>query len=256
MTTFQEFARKILGLIDLTSLNDNDTDKIIDDLCQKSKTKYGSVPAICIYSRYIPLARKILNHLDPGVKIATVVNFPHGSSDIELALFETKLAITRSADEVDIVFPYHYLKNGDYITGEKMITEAKKLCGNKLLKVIIESGELKTPELIRQASFISINSGADFIKTSTGKAAINATLEAAEIMLNTIKASGRKCGFKAAGGIRSVADAAKYLDLATNIMGHDWINANNFRFGASGLLNDVINILDGNDNSKENIQLY
>lgn len=256
MNTLHEFARKTLGLIDLTSLNDNDTDETIKTLCKTTKTQFGSVPAVCIYSRYIPLARKILNDINPGVKIATVTNFSHGSSDMDLALYETNLALTRGADEVDIVFPYHNLKNGDGITGQIMITQAKKLCGEKTLKVIIESGELKTPELIKHASEISIEAGADFIKTSTGKVVVNATLEAAEIMLNTIKISGKKCGFKAAGGIKSVADAAKYLELAAKIMEPGWINSNNFRFGASGLLGDVINILNDNGNSEKNINVY
>jgi len=259
VTTLYEYAIKTLGLIDLTSLNDNDTDDTITSLCEKTKTSSGSVPAICIYSRYIPLARDILNKINPAVKIATVTNFPHGSSDIDLALYETKLAISRSADEVDIVFPYHYLKNGDSAIGMKMVTEAKKLCGDKILKVIIESGELKAPELIKEASNISIAAGADFIKTSTGKVAINATLEATEIMLNCIKASGKKCGFKAAGGIKRMADATKYLDLTAIIMGEKWINANNFRFGASGLLGDVINVLDGGSSTSEtmkNIDVY
>ncbi|HLX52881.1 MAG TPA: deoxyribose-phosphate aldolase, partial [Aquella sp.] len=197
--------------------------------------------------------------INPATKIATVTNFPHGSSDMDLALHETKLAISRGADEVDIVFPYHYLKNGDSAIGRKMVTEAKKLCGNKILKVIIESGELKTPGLIKEASNISIEAGADFIKTSTGKVAINATLEATEIMLNCIKASGKKCGFKAAGGIKSVIEAAKYLDLTAKIMGDSWITPDNFRFGASSLLGDVMNVLgDGSSTSEtiKNMDIY
>ncbi|MCC2624241.1 MAG: deoxyribose-phosphate aldolase [Burkholderiales bacterium] len=256
MTNIRDIAIKILGLIDLTSLNDNDTNNTIIALCNKAKTQYGPVPAICIYSRYIPLARATLNRINPDIKIATVTNFPHGSSDIDLALYETKLAVNRGADEVDLVFPYHYLKNGDSALGQQMVAEAKKICGSKVLKVIIESGELKTPELIKWASDISIEAGADFIKTSTGKVAINATLEATEIMLNCIKASGKKCGFKAAGGIKSVAEAGKYLGLTAKIMGNAWINPNNFRFGASSLLNDVLNVLDGKAGATENINVY
>lgn len=256
MTTIEEAAQKTLSLIDLTSLNDNDTDLNIEALCKKTQTSFGSVPAICIYSRYIPLARSLLKTHNPSVKIATVTNFPHGSSDLDLALYETSLAIKRGADEVDIVFPYHYLKNGDTAIGHTMVSEAKKICGNKVLKVIIESGELKTPELIKQASEISIQAGADFIKTSTGKVAINATLAATEIMLTAIKASGKACGFKAAGGIRDVKEAAKYLDLTAQIMGDAWINANNFRFGASGLLTDVLNVLSGKNSNSTNVNIY
>jgi deoxyribose-phosphate aldolase len=256
MTAILDTALKTLGLIDLTSLNDNDTDKAIIALCNKTKTQYGSVPAICIYSRYISLARETLNKINPDVKIATVTNFPHGGADLELALYETKLAINRGANEVDIVFPYHYLKNGDTQIGRQMVTDAKKICGDKILKVIIESGELKTPELIKLASNISIEAGADFIKTSTGKVAVNATLEATEIMLNCIKTSGKRCGFKAAGGIKSVAEAGQYLELTARIMGKEWINANNFRFGASSLLGDVMNVLDGKATIPENISIY
>jgi deoxyribose-phosphate aldolase len=246
-------ALKILSLIDLTSLNDNDNDTAIATLCEKAKTQYGLVPAVCIYSRYIPLARNILN---TAIKIATVTNFPHGSSDIDLALYETQLAIKRGADEVDIVFPYHYLKNGDSALGWHMVKQAKQICGDKILKVIIESGELKSPFLIKQASNISIDAGADFIKTSTGKVAVNATLEAAEIMLECIDNSGKKCGFKAAGGIRTVEEASKYLDLTAKIMGEAWITPDNFRFGASSLLGDAINILNGNINTVERSNLY
>jgi len=110
------------------------------------------------------------------------------------------------------------------------------VCGSSRLKVIIESGELGTPELIRQASLIAINAGADFIKTSTGKVAVNATLEAARVMLEAIRDSGRDCGFKAAGGVKTAAEAAEYLALADSLLGPDWVSAEHFRFGASSLL--------------------
>lgn len=247
-------AKQVLGLIDLTSLNDNDTDLEIKNLCAKASSPLGKVPAICIYSRFIPLAQQLLNGSD--IKIATVTNFPHGSPDYDIAMYETKLAIERGADEVDIVFPYHELIHGRHELGGKMVREAKKICGTKTLKVIIESGVLKNENLIRLASQVSIENGADFIKTSTGKVEINATLEATEIMLHTIKASGKKCGFKAAGGIKTVAVAAKYLELTSKIMGSDWINATNFRFGASGLLTDVINTLNGNSSNQNSQTTY
>ncbi|MBY0379852.1 MAG: deoxyribose-phosphate aldolase [Burkholderiales bacterium] len=249
MTKLQAYAKQILSLIDLTSLNNNDNDASIINLCKKATTVYGNVPAICIYSHFVPLAKKLLD--GTGIKIATVTNFPHGMQNIELALFETKLAITLGAEEVDIVFPYHALINSDTNIGSKMISGAKQICRNKILKVIIESGELHTPELIRTASQISINNGADFIKTSTGKVAINATLSATEIMLKVIKDSGENCGFKAAGGVRSVIEAIKYLELTTGIMDKAWVNSNNFRFGASGLLDDVIAVLANISNSSD-----
>jgi deoxyribose-phosphate aldolase len=238
-----EIAQKILGLIDLTSLNANDTKENIKNLCESAVTANGCVPAICIYSHFVPIAVKLLKKSD--IKIATVTNFPHGMPDIELALFETKLAIERGSDEVDIVLPYHQIINGKTNLAGKMIKKAKKICGKKTLKVIIESGELKTSKLIEEASIISIENGADFIKTSTGKVAINATLETTEIMLQVIKQHGGECGFKAAGGVKTVAQAAKYLELTQKILGESYINSHTFRFGASSLLNDVLNILNG-----------
>ncbi|MFN8769285.1 MAG: deoxyribose-phosphate aldolase [Neisseriaceae bacterium] len=251
MIELQKRTQKILQLIDLTSLNDNDTNLNIESLCNKATTRFGNVAAICIYSRFISFAKQILKN--SNIKIATVTNFPHGSSDIEIALFETQLALERGADEVDIVFPYHELINGNNRVGIEMIQKAKKACNNKILKVIIESGELDNPELIKLASEISIDNGADFIKTSTGKVTFNATLTATEIMLNTIKASNKNCGFKAAGGIKTISEAIKYIELAEQIMGSDWINSYNFRFGASGLLTDVLRILENkpSDNIEE-----
>lgn len=241
--SLKDYAKQTLGLIDLTTLNDDDTDETVLALCKKTKTEFGSVPAICIFRQFIPTAKKYLSEHNPTVKIATVTNFPHGGDNLELALKETQEAINLGADEVDIVFPYKALIAGNQEIGATMIKQAKEICGNKVLKVIIESGELKTPELIKLASEISIQNGADFIKTSTGKVAVNATLDATEIMLNAIKHSGKNCAFKAAGGIRLVSEAKDYLDLTTKIMGNNWINSDNFRFGASSLLGDVLNVL-------------
>ena len=238
-----EIAQQILGLIDLTSLNNNDNKQSIKNLCESAVTAFGNVPAVCIYSHFIPEALNLLEKTD--IRIATVTNFPAGLPDIDLALFETKLAIERGSDEVDIVLPYHQIINGKTNIAAKMIKKAKKICGKKTLKVIIESGELKTSKLIEEASIISIENGADFIKTSTGKVSINATLEATEIMLQVIKQHGGECGFKAAGGIKTVAEAAKYLELTKKILGASYINSHTFRFGASSLLNDVLNILNG-----------
>ncbi len=235
------WANLALSLMDLTSLNDNDTDDIIHDLCIAANTPYGQTAAVCVYPRFVKTAIATLdeNHARQ-IKVATVTNFPHGKADVETAVCETKAAIVDGADEVDVVFPYRALISGDAAIGAALVTRCKAVCGNKTLKVIIESGELKTPELIRRASDIVIKNGADFIKTSTGKVPVNATLQAAEIMLNAIKDSGKPVGFKAAGGVRSTADAKAYLQLAENIMGKDWISADTFRFGASGLLSSLL----------------
>lgn len=237
MSNLQETSRQAIGLMDLTTLSDDDTDQKVIKLCRDAHTAAGDTAAVCIYPRFVPIARKILREQNtPQIKIATVTNFPHGQSDMDIALAETSAAIAYGADEVDVVFPYRALMTGDRVIGAEMIAACRDICADVTLKVIIESGELKTQELIREASEISIESGADFIKTSTGKVPVNATLEAAQIMLKVIKESQLNVGFKAAGGVKDAAAAKEYIELAGSIMGDEWITAEHFRFGASGLL--------------------
>lgn len=238
--TLKQTASRALRLMDLTSLNEDDTREKITALCNAANSAEGQVAALCIYPRFIPHAKKMLREFGTaGIKLATVVNFPHGEADVDVAVAETRAAIAYGADEVDLVFPYAALMAGDTSTGAEMVRACKAACGDKLLKVIIESGELKTDALIRAASLIAIQAGADFIKTSTGKVAVNATLAAAEAMLAVIKETGAHCGFKAAGGVRTVEDAAAYLALADELMGKDWVSPAHFRFGASGLLSNL-----------------
>ncbi len=246
--SLKDAAQQVLELIDLTSLDDNDNPEKIIALCRKATTPYGQVAALCIYPQFIEVAREYCLAHNLNLKIATVANFPNGGADLEKALAQTTAAISLSADEVDLVFPYHALIAGDQTSGATMVKAAKEACGTKLLKVIIESGSLKEPQLIRMASEIAIANGADFIKTSTGKSALSATLVAAEIMLQVIREQGRPCGFKASGGIRSVLEAKAYLDLASQIMGAAWIRPDNFRFGASSLLDDVLHTLEMGQN--------
>jgi len=245
MSDLKVAAQTALGLMDLTTLNDNDTNEIVISLCQQAKTSVGETAAICIYPKFIPAAKQALKNLNvSNIKIATVTNFPHGNDDIAKAVAQTKQAVELGADEVDVVFPYRALMAGNSQVGFDLVSACKQACGDDvLLKVIIESGELKTPELIKLASELSIDAGADFIKTSTGKVSINATLESAEIMLNVIKNKNPNVGFKAAGGVRTACDAKEYLDLTAKIMGSDWINARHFRFGASSLLADLLSTL-------------
>lgn len=245
MTDLQTAARQALGLMDLTTLNDNDTDAKVVALCHDAVTPVGNTAAICIYPRFIPVARKTLRELgvEGKVKIATVTNFPHGGDDIAIAVSETRAAVAYGADEVDVVFPYRALMAGNEQVGFELVKACKAACGDVLLKVIIESGELKEPALIRKASDIAIAAGADFIKTSTGKVAVNATLEASEIMLTAIKDSGKDISFKPAGGVRTAEDAAQYLELAERIMGPGWLSPAHFRFGASSLLGSLLGTL-------------
>lgn len=255
MTSLQDNARLALQLMDLTSLNDTDTDAVIENLCSQAKTPEGHPAAVCVYPAFIGTARKALAALGlDDVRVATVTNFPHGSGQVDAAEAETRQAVTAGADEVDVVFPYQALIAGNSDVGRDLVKRCKSACGDSAqLKVIIETGELKTPELIRQASDIAIAAGADFIKTSTGKVAVNATPDAARIMLQAIRDSGRDVGFKAAGGVRNAEDATEYLDMARNIMGVDWVNASHFRFGASSLLGNLLNTL-GHDATTSNSQ--
>ncbi|WGL96967.1 deoxyribose-phosphate aldolase [Arsenophonus nasoniae] len=238
-------AQRALNLMDLTLLNDDDTDEKVKILCHQAKTARGNTAAICIYPRFIPLARKILT--TPNIRIATVTNFPFGGQDVAMALTETQAAIAYGADEVDVVFPYRALIAGNKQIGFELVKACKEICrtSSVLLKVIIEAGELKQADLIRQATEIAITAGADFVKTSTGKVAINATLENVEIMLKVIRDIGvaNQVGCKVAGGVRTVEDAAQYLALADRIMGKAWADIRHFRFGASSLLSSLLNTL-------------
>lgn len=251
----KQIAKQALSLMDLTTLNDNDTDEKVIALCEQAKTEFGSPAAICIYPRFIPIARKTLRSLElDTVKIATVTNFPHGNDDIEIAVAETKAAVAYGADEVDVVFPYKALIAGNEEVGFELVKQCKAVCeqANVTLKVIIETGELKTEQLIRKASEISIKAGADFIKTSTGKVPVNATLESARIMLEVIRDLNvaDKVGFKAAGGVKTTAESEQYLTLAEDILGADWVNAAHFRFGASSLLANLLATLNETEEQK------
>lgn len=228
-------AKRALSLLDLTDLNDGTTSGDIDIVCEKADGPCGRVAAVCIWPQFITQAKEKL--AGTGIKIATVVNFPEGGEDTIAVEAEVEAALNDGADEIDLVMPYKALLEGRPGFAETQIVRIRRVIGERgLLKVILETGELKQADAIRLASDVAIGAGADFIKTSTGKVAVNATLEAAEIMLNAIKDSAKPVGFKAAGGIRTGDDAQNYLDLADKIMGPDWANSDTFRFGASGLL--------------------
>lgn len=248
MSDLTAVAQRALGLMDLTTLNDDDSEERVAALCRQADSPAGKTAAICIYPRFIPLARSTLRAQGaPDIRIATVTNFPHGRDDIDAAVRETRAALAYGADEVDVVFPYRALIAGDPQSGFDLVQACSAACrqAGVTLKVIVESGELQTDALIRQASAIAIDAGADFIKTSTGKVPVNATPHSAAIMLQTIrdKNAGAHVGFKAAGGVRTVEDAAVYLQLADDIMGAGWATAQRFRFGASGLLDSLLTTL-------------
>ncbi|PHQ72572.1 MAG: deoxyribose-phosphate aldolase [Shewanella sp.] len=246
MSDLKKAAQKAIELMDLTTLNDDDTDQKVIDICHKAQTAAGNTAAICIYPRFIPIARKTLNGMGAdSVRIATVTNFPHGNDDIAIAVLETRAAVAYGADEVDVVFPYRALMAGDETVGFELVKACKEACGDDvLLKVIIESGVLQDPALIRKASELCIDAGADFIKTSTGKVAVNATLEAAEIMMTVISEKNTKVGFKPAGGVRDAAAAEEFLAVAARLLGDDWATPRTFRFGASSLLVNLLHTLE------------
>ena len=238
-----EAALRALHLMDLTALNDDDTPESIRALATAADTPVGTPAALCVFVQFVQPAREALAARGLALPIATVTNFPAGAPAPEAAAAETAEAVRRGADEVDVVFPYRALAAGDEAVGRRLVEQCRAAVGDKLLKVIIESGELKDPVLIRRASEIAIAAGAHFIKTSTGKVPVNATLAAAETMIQAIRDSGRPVGFKAAGGVRSAADAAAYLAIAERIMGLGWLSPATFRFGASSLLANLLTTL-------------
>lgn len=240
----------IISMLDLTSLNDNDDNQVIEKLCESASTNTYAVASVCIYPKFIAFAKDYLAKNKQNMKITTVINFPKGNNNESDVLKELEYALKEGADEIDVVMPYQQLindvNNADAV--EKFIKTIKNHCSHNTLKVIIESGELKTEELIRLASKIAINAGANFIKTSTGKVAVNATLDAAKYMLEEIKSSNHHCGFKAAGGIKTKTEALAYLNLASNLINEDFISPKTFRIGASSLLHDLLGTTNNNSN--------
>ena len=252
ITEHIEDIKTILSCIDNTTLEGSDTHQKVADLCRKSiemqdKTKCISpVAAVCVYPVFVHHAKTILE--GSGIHVASVAGaFPSGQSPIEIKLQEIKYALDEGADEIDMVISRGVFLEGDYKRVGDEIAAIKQLCGANLLKVILETGELQTPENIYKASMLAMENGADFIKTSTGKISVNATLEAAEIMVNSIsefyKKTGKIIGFKAAGGISTPEQALEYFRLAKKIMGPDYVKNQTFRIGASRLTTRLFSIL-------------
>lgn len=237
-------ARIALACLDLTSLNDNDDKAAIDTLCAKAVGPHGAVAAVCVWPHFVAQARE---QLPPAVKVAAVANFPDGSTNTERAVNEAKQILDAGGDEVDLVLPYRALIDGDHRTAAALVDAVRRATLGRTLKLIIESGELKDETLVRQASELGIAAGVDFLKTSTGKSPVSATIEAARTMLAAIAASKRAgaVGFKASGGIRRVDEAAAYIAAARDALGADAAVPARLRFGASGLLNDIEAVLSG-----------
>lgn len=243
--TVDESARIALACLDLTSLNDGDNEADILRLAERAAAAPGRVAALCVWPRFVRLARA---HAPPGVAVAAVANFPEGSSDIERALRDTGEIMQAGAQEIDLVLPWRALMAGDDAACAALLRAVRRASEGLRLKVILESGELATPALIARASTLALDAGADFIKTSTGKTPTGATPEAAMVMLGQIAGhplASHSAGFKASGGVRTVADAAAYLRLVAAALGADACTAMRFRIGASGLLDDIEAVLAG-----------
>ena len=234
-------AARILSLIDLTNLSDECTESDVVTLCRRARGEHGSVAAVCVWPRFVSTAVRELQ----GTAVATVVNFPHGTDPIDKVLADVAACVADGADEIDLVIPFRSLSDGD--VGDhavvQMVAKVKQsLPDTVLLKTILETGELGTIAAVEHASSLCIASGADFIKTSTGKTRVSATPRVFEAMLEVLRRTpriDRRVGIKPSGGIRTVDDAREYLRLADRIMGPDWVSPSTFRFGASALLDAV-----------------
>jgi deoxyribose-phosphate aldolase len=236
-------CQRLLSLVDLTSLNVHDTEESIALLCDKAHTDLGHVEAVCVYPRFV--RQVAAQFAGTSIKTATVVNFPEGISSLETVLVEIGKALQDGAQEIDVVFPYLRYLAGEQQYTQSFISACKAACGTSVsLKVILETGALLDPAIIADASVNALTAGADFIKTSTGKIAEGATLEAAAVMLLVIRhvmpQLKRNIGLKISGGIRDIEQAAQYVKLADTIMGPEWVIPHHFRLGASQLVDKLL----------------
>ena len=238
-----------IRMMDLTTLEGKDTPGKVRALCAKAihpepgDASIPSVAAVCVYPALVPVARSALT--GTGVKVASVATgFPSGQTFTDIKLAETRAAVAAGADEIDMVIDRGAFLSGDYATVFEEIVAVKAAAGAAHLKVILETGELETLDNVRKASVLAMAAGADFIKTSTGKVTPAATLPVTLVMLEAIRdfhrRTGRIVGMKPAGGIRTAKEAISYLVVLYETLGPRWMTPDLFRFGASSLLNDVL----------------
>ena len=251
-----EVYKQLFNCIDLTTLRSEDHVASVANFVKRVNAfeeEYGDMPnvaAICVYPNFAGTVRMNLEVSD--VNIAAVSGgFPSSQTFTEIKVAETMLAVKDGADEIDMVINVGDMLAGNYEEVCDDISELKSACGEAHLKVILETGALKTAETIKKASLLAIYSGADFIKTSTGKQEPTATLEAAYVMCQAIKEyydkTGKKIGFKPAGGISTTADAIKYYCVVAAVLGEDWLNNTYFRIGASRLANNLLTDICGKE---------
>lgn len=251
-----EVKKQLFNCIDLTTLKCTDTEESVMKFTEKVNEiadKYpdlDNVAAICVYPNMAEILNDTLEADD--VSIACVSGgFPSSQTFMEVKVAETAMAIHTGADEIDIVMPVGKFLNGDYEGMCDEIEELKDICGDKPLKVILETGILRSATNVKKAAILAMYSGADFIKTSTGKESISATPEAALVMCEAIreyyKETGRKIGFKAAGGIDNVQKALAYYTIVKETLGEEWLNNKLFRIGTSRLANSLLSEIVGEE---------
>ena len=244
----EEVKKLLFNCIDLTTLNSTDSDESVMHFTEKVNEFDNEFPdmknvaAICVYPNFADIVKNTLQ-VD-GINIACVSGgFPSSQTFIEVKVAETALAIADGADEIDIVISIGKFLSGDYETMCEEIQELKEVCKERHLKVILETGALKTASNIKKASILSMYSGADFIKTSTGKGYPGATPEAVYTMCQVLKKyhsiTGKRVGIKVAGGVRTAEEAVRYYTIVKEVLGNDWLNKDLFRIGASSLVEDI-----------------
>lgn len=236
-------AMQTLPLIDLTLLGDDDTTAEIDALCANATTPFGTVAAVCVWPRFV--ARACENLAPTDLPVAGVANFPLGDDDPALAVEDALSIVAAGGREVDVVYPWRSLQRSSQPPASGLVAQVRAAIPESIvLKVILETGELADHELIRLAALDSIESGADFLKTSTGKTARSATPDAVRLLCEIVHEADRTVGVKVSGGVRTVDAAHTYLEIAEDVLGTSWICADNFRIGASSLLGDVVSTIE------------
>lgn len=251
-----EVLKQLLSTVELTTLKVTDSQESVlrfTENVNRFADEHPELPplaTICVYPNFAKIVSESLEA--DGVKVACVVGgFPSSQTFIEIKTAETALAVHDGADECDMVLSVGTFQSGDYETCADEIAEIKAACNEKPLKVILETGALKTAEAIKKASILSMYAGADFIKTSTGKIEVAATLEAAYAMCSAIKEyhalTGQYIGFKAAGGIKTTAEAIDFYTVVRELLGEDYIKQGLFRIGTSRLANLLVSDILGED---------
>lgn len=235
--------QRIVSLMDLTSLNESDTEASIAAFCEKAQTPFGPVAGVCVYPKFVRLVAS--QFAGTSINAVTVANFPEGSNPLESVLIEINGALEDGAQEIDVVFPYHRYLAGEQQYVQTFVSTCRLACGDELkLKMILETGILSDPTLIADACYDVLTAGADFVKTSTGQKSSGVTLEAAAAMLLVIRhltpQLKRPVGVKVSGGIKEWQQAAQYLELADQILGRTAVSPATFRIGSSTLLDNML----------------